>query len=239
MKQTLMFKILILSFLIIVSSIETKAQKIEGKDSTDVNEMLSGVMNRLDIYNTKWLTIGVQHDFISSTFGLQISNGYDERPLIHFEDFSEDFVFKLQGNTDFNKDYSYGISAGWKYPRYLSLLAVEFYKYNYPTRDFDFINFNISAETFIKNTGIIAKLKLGYHDLNNENNIGLELGLSNIFIYQKLYAGLTTGYYFDYFTYSAFIKSFVYKKLVGIEFGYENIDKYDFLKAGLTFTFKR
>ena len=205
----------------------------------DTVPVLTGVINYLDIYNTKWMTIGTHYEFYYSTIGLELSNGYDERPLIHFEDFSEDFVFKLTGNTDFQENYSYSINVGWKYPRYLSLIAIGFYDYNYLTSDFLFQDLNISGETYLKNTDITVKLKLAYHNLNSNNSAGIELGLSKIFIYRKLYAGLAAGYFFDYYSYSGFIKSFVYKDIIGIQLKYDKINTYDFLNLGMSFTFKR
>lgn len=205
----------------------------------DSTQALSGIVNYLDIYETKWLTIGAKHDFVNSTFGLEISNGYNERPLIHFEDFSEGFVFKLQGQTDLDKDYSFGINAGWKNLRYISLIAIEFQNYDYQSKVFKLQKLNITAETYIKNTDIALKLKLAHQRLNLNDNIGAEIGLHYILIYQKLYAGVTAGSYFDYFTYSGFMKSFIYRKIIGMEVTYEKIEKYDFLNLGLTFTFKR
>lgn len=206
---------------------------------TDSTQVINGIANYLDFYNTKWMTIGTQCDFLSSTFGLEISNGYDERPLIHFEDFTEDFVFKLQGNTDFNKDYSYGINLGWKYPRYLSLIALGFYEYDYSQRDFQYRDIYLTTETFIKNTDFVVMLKLAHQNLNDNKNLGADIGLSNVVVYRKLYAGISTGYYFDYFTYSGFLRGFLFKDIIGVQLDYKRIDKYDFLNLGLSFTFKR
>jgi hypothetical protein len=236
-KRKLYICLLVLQFLIGTDILYAQVQN--DSIETDTTMILAGIANPLDYYNTKWITIGSQYDYFNSTFGLEISNGYDERPLIHFEDFSEDFVFKIQGNTDFNRDYSYGINIGWKYPRYLSLIAIGFSDYDYSLSNFQFQELNISAETNLKNTDFVVKLELAYHVLNNRENFGAELGLSNVFIYRRLYAGLSSGYYFDYFTYSGFIKSFVYKNTIGIALKYDRIDKYDFLQLGLSYTFTR
>lgn len=213
----------------------------ENQDSiiSDSSYMLSGVANYLDIDRAKWITIGTQYDFFSSILGFEISNGYDERPLIHFEDFSEDFVFKLQGNTDFNKDYSYGINFGWKYPRYLSLIAIEYLDQDYSKRNFKFQDINVSGETWIKNTDFVVMLKLAYHNLNTEHNFGADVGLKNVLIYRKLYCGISGGYYFDYFTYAGFLQGFIYKNIVGLKLDYKRIDKYDFLNLGVSITLKR
>lgn len=233
------FYICLLTFQFLIGIDILYAQVQNDCIKADSTMILAGIANPLDIYNAKWITIGSQYDYFNSIFGLEISNGYDERPLIHFEDFSEDFVFKIQGNIDFNQDYSYGINVGWKYPRYLSLIALGFFDYDYSLSNFQFQNLNISAETYINNTDFVVKLELAYHDLNSNKNVGAELGLSNVFIYRKLYAGLSTGYYFDYFTYSGFIKIFVYKNTISSTLKYDRIYEYDFLKLGLSYTFKR
>ena len=119
------------------------------------------------------------------------------------------------------------------------MISAGFSEYDYSLSNFRFQELNISAETYIKNTDFVVKLELAYHELNADRNIGVAIGLSNVFIYRKLYAGLSTGYYFDYYTYSGFLKSFVYKSIIGIALKYDRIDKYDFLQFGLSYTFTR
>ncbi len=191
----------------------------------------------IDFYNSKWLTVGTTYDFLNSTLGLKISNGYDEIPLIHFEDFTEDFVFKVQGTTNFNKDYSYGINLGYKNIRYLSLISIGYNENDYVSQDFQYRDLNLNAETYGKHTALM--LKIAYQDLNNKQNFGADFGLRYTVLYGKLYCGISAGYYFDYSTYAGFIQGFVYKKLIGINLNYKRIDKFDFLNLGLSFTFER
>jgi hypothetical protein len=130
---------------------------------TDSIDVITGVANYLDVYNTKWMTIGSQYDFLSSAFGLLISNGFDERPLIHFEDFSENLIFKIRGSTDFIKDYSIGTDFGWKYPiRHLAIISLGFDQYNYSRKEFYHHDFNVTAENFITKLDIALRLKIAY-----------------------------------------------------------------------------
>lgn len=229
----------ILLTLLFVNSISILAQEEQNSIEADSSYVLSGIFNYLDIERAKWITIGTLYDFESNVVGLELSNGYDERPLIHFEDFFEDFVFKVKGKTNLEKDYSYGFNFGWKYPRYLSLIAIEYVEDNYYKRDFQHRDVNINAETWIKSSDLVASLKVGFKNLNNNTNFGADIGLNSILIPYKLYFGISGGYYFDYFTYGAFVRGFIYKKIVSVNFDYDRIEKYNFINVGLGLTFKR
>ncbi|TLX73742.1 hypothetical protein E9993_14890 [Labilibacter sediminis] len=225
--------------LLLIGSTSVLAQEKQDSIYTDTTYVLSGIANYLDIERAKWITVGTQYDFQSNALGIEISNGYDERPLIHFEDFSEDLVFKLNGRMNFNKDYSYGVNFGWKYPRYLSLIAIEFLDYNYSERNFQYKGLNINAETWIKNTDFVVMLKLGCKNLNDNTNFGVDIGLRNVLVPYKLYCGISGGYYFDYFTYSGFMQGFIYKNIVSVNLDYNRIEKFDFINLGLRITLKR
>jgi hypothetical protein len=64
-------------------------------------------------YYTKWLTIGTEYEGINSGFGLSVSNGFDEQPIIHFEDISTNILYKVRAQTNFNKDYSFDANLAW------------------------------------------------------------------------------------------------------------------------------
>ncbi|MEK8181249.1 hypothetical protein WMW71_12955 [Flavobacterium buctense] len=197
-------------------------------------------IDSVDAYNTKWMTIGSQYDCSSSTFGLVLSNGYDESPLIHFEDFSEDLIFKIQGNTNFERNHSIETDFGWKYPiKHISAISIGFYQYDYWQRHFFHRDLNLSAETYIRKLDVSLKLKIAYQTLNDYENLGTDLEIRKVILYQKLYSGLAVGYYFDYFKYSAYIHGFVYRNKIGLRLSYEKIDTYDFLNVGLNYTFIR
>lgn len=198
------------------------------------------ILEHIGLYNTKWLTFGLNYDFANSFYGILLSNGYDERPLIHFEDFSERFIFKIYGNTDFAKDYSIGTDLGLKYPmRYVSVIGLGFSQFDYSQHNIFLREINASAETFTNKLDFALRLKVAYQTLNDYENMGIDLGLRKIIIYRRLYSGVSVGYYFDYFTYSAYLQGFLYKNKVGLRLNYERIAKYDFLTLGLNFTFDR
>jgi hypothetical protein len=224
---------------LIIGSFSVLAQEKQDSIEPDTSYVLSGIANYLDIERAKWITIGTQYDFLSTAFGIEISNGFDERPLIHFEDFHEDFVFKLNGKTNFDKDYSYGINVGWKYPRYLSLIAIEFLDYSYSERNFQYKDLNVYAETWIKNTDFVVMLKLGCKNLNENTNFGADVGLRNVLIPHSLYCGISGGYYLDYFTYAGFMQGFIYKNILSMNLDYNRIDNFDSINLGLRITLKR
>ena len=234
-----MKRIDLILLLLIIGSTTILAQEKQDSIESDTSYVLSGIANYLDIDRAKWITIGTQYDFLSNAFGVEISNGFDERPLIHFEDFSEDFVFKLNCKTNFNRDFSYGVNVGWKYPRYLSLIAIEFLDYNYLERNFEYKDLNIYAETWLKNTDFVAMLKFGLKNLNNNTNFGADIGLKKVLIPYRLYCGISGGYYFDYYTYAGFLQGFIYKNIVSMNLDYNRIKKFDFINLGLRITLKR
>ena len=118
------------------SSIGLASKTVRITQDTTINIVLE-----YGWYDTKWLSAGVKYDVNNSLFGLTFSNGYDEMPLIHFEDFSDRVIYKVNVQTNFHKDYSFGANLGWKYPftpriRRLSLLSAGYQEYRYPSKDF-------------------------------------------------------------------------------------------------------
>ena len=190
-----------------------------------------------DAYDTGWLSIGAKYDAVSAMFGITFSNGYDEMPLIHFEDFSDRVIYKMSVQTNFDKDYSLGANLGWKYPvRHLSLLSIGYQQYHQPSKDFSHHDVHVSAETFLKNTALT--LKTGYQNLNDYHNWGASVGLSNSIVYSKLSIGLSAGYYFDYFTCSACLQG-RFRKNISYRLAYDRIDACNFLNIGLNYIFNK
>lgn len=220
-----------------------QAQEIkENNDScsTDTIDLQIVLTDYSDAYQTKWITVGSDYDFVNSAFGITISNGYNESPLMHFEDFQEDFMYKINGKTDFDKGYSYGANWAWKYPnRYLSLISIGFLQCNYPGKGFFYRDMNIAAKYYLRFMDTNLFLKAGHQTLNDSKNLGASLDLQKVLSYSRLYSGLSVGYYFDYFTYAAYLQGFVYKKIIGLRLDYERIDNYNFFNLGLSFTFNR
>jgi hypothetical protein len=239
----LMRKDLFLIILIVIQSLTlTQLSQGQVKDSisADTTNVLTGIYNYLDINSSKWLTIGTQFDFFNSTFGLLISNGYDERPLFHFEDISEDVIFEILGSTDFVGSYSFGGDIALQYPiRSLSLISIGYSQFNYSQIQFFKRDIHISAMKYLKKIDAGLILNIGYKTLNDFNNVGVDLGLQKVLIYRKLFSEFSMGYYFDYFIYSAAIQGFVYRNNIGVRIDYERLDKYNFLTLGLNFTLNR
>lgn len=222
-----------------MSSIICRAQEKPKIIKSDSSYLLSKTMYFQNLNNSKWITCGTQYDFNNHTMGIEISNGYNERPLIHFEDFSEDFIFKLNTKTNFNQNNSYRINLGWINRSFLPFVAIEILYYNYLKKEFKYQDININSEIIIKNSPYALLLKLAYKNLNNQSNIGADIGLRNYLIPQKLYWGISSGYYSNYFTYSGFIQGFIYKNRISINLHYNKIEEYEFINLGLNITLKR
>lgn len=194
----------------------------------------------MGLYNTKWLTFGLNYDFVSSYYGFLLSNGYNERPLIHFEDYFEKFIFKIYGTTDFARDYSIGTDLGIKYPmRYISVIGLGVSQFDYPQCNYFHREINASAETFVNKLDFALSLKIAYQTLNDDENLGIGFGIRKVILNRKLYSGASIGYYSDYFTYSVYLQGFAYKNKIGLRLDYERIADYEFFNLGLNFTFNR
>lgn len=189
-------------------------------------------------YEYRWITIGGEYEIFNSTFGITLSNGLDENPLIHFEEFSENWMFKVSGNTDFKEDFSFETKITYKYLHSLRIQpSIEYIYTDYESVNLKFSDLNISIGIWLKRIQSNLKIQFGYQALKGMNNVGAELGLEKRL--QKVYGGIMIGYYFDYFTYNAYLQSFIYKNQLSIKANYERIDKYDFLNIGLNYTFER
>jgi hypothetical protein len=217
----------ILTFLFITNSIICFSQTTTPNDSIYMFE--SG--NR----QTKWLTLGANYDAINSVYGAVLSNGSDEQPLIHFEEFSADFLYKITGQTDFKDSYSFGTKLSLNYPWRITMASVEYFQKDFKTINFFHRDVNVSAELYVRLiTQFRLITKLGYQELNERKNFGTTIGLQKEF--RKIYFGFQGGYYFDYYTYSAYAQGFLYKT-ISLRLVYDKIDKADFLNLGLHFSF--
>lgn len=196
---------------------------------------------RLRFYNytSRWITVGTNYDFVNSKLGIQVSNGYDEKPLTHFEDFSDRFLYKASFHTDFGNEYGFGGTIGWSYPvKYINLLSVGYNKVRYSEKKkFDYQSINLAVSGHLGFIGSNIILNTGFQHLNGRDNIGFGLGLQKVLLYDRMYSGVSAGYYFDYWTYTVYIQGFVYKKMLGMRLSYDKIDRSDFLTLGINFSF--
>lgn len=194
----------------------------------------------IDFYNTKWLTLGLEYDFANSVYGFVLSNGFNERPLIHFEDFSEDLIYKFNVASDFNKDFSFGLDFAWKYPfNKPILIAAEYRQTNLISKNLIYRDIGLYGLIGSKILRSSVICKLSYNELNDLKNIGATLGLEKGLIYRRLYTGFSVGYFFDYFNYDLYLQGFVYEDKISLRADYRRLDNYDFFKIGLNYTFER
>lgn len=218
-----------------------QAQEIKiNNESKDTTKVIKGVWNYLDVNNLKWVTIGSNFDLFNSTFGFLISNGFDERPIKHFEDFSERFIYKVRGQTNLKKIQSIGGNFAWQYPiKRLSYISIGYMQHDYTDKEIFFRDFNISVMTHLNFVDAGLTFKTGHQSMNGLKNYGGGIGILKVIAYRRLYYGLTIDYFFDYFAYSASLQFFVYKDIISLRMDYERINNYDFMNIGLNFTFKR
>jgi hypothetical protein len=190
-------------------------------------------------YNSRWLTIGTNYDFYHTVYGFQISNGFDEEKLIHFEDFQDNFLIKILGQTDFKTNYSYGAEVGWAYLpiRYLARLSLGYSVRNFESTKLFLKDLNLSSGIGYFGNSLIL-IQFGNQKLQGNNNVGLALGMEQKF--KSLYFGFLSGYYFDYFNHTAYFQIGHYNKgLFSFRTTYNRINNFNLLTLGVNYTFLR
>jgi hypothetical protein len=225
--------------LLFISLTQTgNGQVLVKRNNADTSEVLTGVTNYLDRCNGKWLTVGANYDLINSTLGLAISNGLDEIPLIQLANYTQNLIYKINAETDFKNDYSFGANLSWKNPiRHIVLTSLEYSQFDYSESEFKFRNLDVSANIDSKMLKADLILKFGYQTLNENENCGASFGIQKVLVKQQLYSGASLGYYFDYFTYSVYLQGFVLRDFMSLRLAYNRIDNFDFINLGLNFTF--
>lgn len=190
-----------------------------------------------DYYNTRWLTIGAHYQPFNGLAGITISNGLDEEPFIHFEEFQDRFLLKLFGSTDFNKSYLYGIEVGVPANRHIGRTTLMYTKLHLTSSELFLHDLNVtSIIRYIKNTALIVRM--GYQQLNDDHHVGFGLGLEQH--YQHAYFGIRSTYYFDYFHHEAYLQfQFKPNSSFNLRTSYQRINQSNLLVMGLHYAFVR
>ncbi len=185
---------------------------------------------------TKRINIGIVYDIKNSNAGFSISNGVDLEPLIHFEDFSADFRYKVEFITNFNRNFEIESYFGYNFPRRIFLKEI-----GIDSKYLDFQNnlklkkIGIVGKKFVNPIQTVLFIKPAFQQLNNNNNWGFEFGGQKSIIYKKLFSEFSAGYYFKYWSYSLLLQSLIIKDEFGINASFEKISKYEFVKIGLNY----
>jgi hypothetical protein len=190
-----------------------------------------------DFYNTRWLSIGTNYESFNSVIGLQLSNGVDEEPLIHFEDFQDDLLIKIHGQTDLNDNYSYGAEIGVYSLKYVGRTTLKYDVMNFENSELFLTDFNLTSRIrYFRNTGLI--FRTGYQKFNNNENYGIGLGIEQGG--QNFYFGMNSRYYFDYFHHEAYLQIQIpTKNILSFRTVYNRIDNKNLLTIGLNYAFVR
>jgi hypothetical protein len=190
-----------------------------------------------DFYNTRWLSIGTNYESFNSVIGLQLSNGVDEEPLIHFEDFQDNLLIKIHGQTDLNDNYSYGAEIGVYSLKYVGRTTLKYDVMNFENSELFLTDFNLTSRIrYFRNTGLI--FRTGYQKFNNNENYGIGLGIEQGG--QNFYFGMNSRYYFDYFHHEAYLQIQIpTKNILSFRTVYNRIDNKNLLTIGLNYAFVR
>jgi hypothetical protein len=228
MKQII---IIVFFFQHIISS----SQTIEKNDI--VNDSIEIYYNN---YNSKWLTIGTNYDVINTIYNIDLSNGLDEFPIFHFEDLTTDYLYKFSAQTDFRNDYSLSTNLKWKHPfKKLNAISLECSKKNFESIQFYNKDISLTTEIYLRFLKIVVKPKVAYQELNQEKNVGFELGLQKTHFKKGIYYGFSTGNYNDYWNYKLYLQKFLIRYKLSSRIVFERINKNDFFKIGINYTFNR
>ncbi|TPE44636.1 hypothetical protein [Pontibacter mangrovi] len=194
-------------------------------------------IGREEFYNTRWLAFGTNYGFANSVIGFQVSNGVDEEPLIHFEDFQDNLLIKVQGQTGFDSSYSYGAELGFYSLKYVGRTTLKYDVLNFNDSDLFLTDFNLTSRIrYFRNTGLI--FRTGFHQLDGNKNFGFGFGLEQNA--RNAYFGLNSRYYFEYFHHEAYFQYRIpTKNFISFRTIYNRIDKKDLLTIGLNYSFVR
>jgi len=202
--------------------------------------------------NTRWrsINVGIDYDFANSLFGLSFNNGYHQRGLAWCGCMipRRHFLYKVNAQTNFESDYSFGASLMWNRSnsRFLNRLlwhttpSIGFQQYNLPSQDFFLRDISLSSFVYTR-LPIDFTLKVSNQTLNDFNNWGGAVGLQRRFRYSSFYFGLighygaSVGYYFDYLTYSAFLRGQIGWSSFSYQLTYDRINNHNFFNIGLTY----
>jgi len=205
------------------------------------------------IQNARWrsINVGIDYDFANSLFGLSFNNGYHQRGFAYCGCMipRKHFLYKVNAQTNFDSDYSFGASLMWNrsrlrfFNRSLHIIpSIGFQQYNLASQDFFHRDISLSSVAYTR-LPIDFTLKASHQTLNNFNNFGVSIGVQRrffLFNYIDLngFYGASVGYYFDYFTYSAYLQGRITRQLY-YRLTYDRINNHDFLNVGLSYAFSR
>jgi hypothetical protein len=202
---------------------------------------------------------GVTYNATNAMFGLTVSNGHDNLQLMPSGLPIDRYVYQMNVQTDFHRDYMFDASIGWlmypynmqyfsnryfsnrKYIRYPVLLSAGYRQYYYPSQNFIHRDIYLFATTVLKNY-IELTVKTGYQTLNDCRNWGATAGFQKAFTTGNwhpngLSIGVSSGYYFDYYTFSLSMQILYLTKCTSLKLSFDRIDTYSFFNIGLNYLF--
>ncbi len=190
-----------------------------------------------DFYNSRWLSFGMNYDAFSTVGGLQLSNGVNEEPLIHFEDFQDKFLVKVSGFSDFENNYALYVESGMTRLRYVGRTTIQYNLLRFKDRELLLTDINLTSRIrYIHDTGLI--FRTGYQDLDSNRNFGIGLGLEQNL--RHMYFGFNSRFYNDYFHHEAYFQLLIPgKNFFTVRSVYNRIENKDQLTIGLNYAFVR
>lgn len=194
-------------------------------------------MYTYDYYNTRWLSFGTSLESFNSLLGFQISNGTDEEPLIHFEDFQDKLLLKIYGQTDLGKNFAYGAEVGLNRLRYIGRTTLNYNRWHLEDVGLYLTDINLTSRVrYLHNTGLV--FRAGYQERNGNRQFGIGAGIEPIF--KNFYLGVNSRYYFSYFHHEAYVQVILLPEhFLSLRATYNRIKQNNLLSIGINYAFVR
>lgn len=192
---------------------------------------------------TRYFTLGSNTDIINSNYGFTISNGIEEKPLLHFEELTYDIVYKLGIQSDLRNNNKYDLLIGWNNPSRrlrtitITLLSLEYSLTEFKQENFNQTKINLRGNFYIKPLLFTIVAKLGTNKINTSKDFGGEIGFLKSFkdIYFESYFGL----YSQKPTYFISSQYNIYNNKIFGRLTYSQIDQINSLNLGFRYTFTK
>ena len=202
--------------------------KIQDNDSVFVMKKL------------QYLSLGLNSDIANNLIGIRISNGIDEKPIRHFEDITNNILYRFSLQTDIEDNYYYDGLIAWNTPsKRLLNFTVMLLGLDYSQRKIDDKifqrKFNIISDIYLKQLRVTLVGKLGFNQINFNQKYGGEFGIRKSF--RGVYFGSNFGYYSGIKTSFIYTECNIFKKSLYARLNYENIEDFNSLNVGLNYIF--
>lgn len=183
------------------------------------------------------ISLGTNYDFVNHQIGFSLSNGYDEKPLIHFEDFKAKWAYKILASSNFQRDYGFSANLAYNLWGNPFFPTIEVIRQDYLVNNFKRVEANFSFGIGAQFLPLDLIFKPGVQSLNEDCNFGLAIGTDQIYLTKRAYSEFSFGYWGNYFSYKGVLHGVILEEQLSFRVLYERVNNFDFLRLGLNYLF--